>query len=76
MNTDKKTKKQYSTSYHATFMRNKRKKMIANDPLYVRKCVWVVETADNKQIAFLNRKDIQIKRILKTDLRSDHIKAF
>ena len=76
MNTDKKTKKPYSTTYHATYMRNKRANMIKKDPLHIRKCVWVVETADNKQIAFLNRKDIQIRRIPKSDLRSDHMKAF
>ena len=69
-------KKKYATNYHATYMRNKRSKMIEKDPLYIRKCVWVVETSDNKQIAFLNRKDIHIKRIPKTELKSDYIKAF
>ena len=67
--------KEYSKNYHATFMRDKRKKMIEQDPLYMRKCVWIVEAGD-KQIAFLNKRDIHIYRINKEDIKPNCIKTF
>ena len=71
-----KTKKEYSTKYNAVQMRKKRAEMVKKDPLYLRKCVWVVETVDNQQIAFKDRKDIKIRRISKDEMKENCIKSF
>ena len=67
--------KKYSTNYNAIYMREKRKKLVEKDPIYMRKCVWVV-TAGDKQIVFKDRKDIKIERISKDKMKPDCIKAF
>ena len=56
--TYQKKNKIYKDTYFATYQRNKRARMLKTNPLYQRKCVWVVESG-NKQMAFKDRKDIK-----------------
>ena len=44
--TYQKKKKKYSTTYYAQWLRNKRKEMVKNNPLALRKCVWIIEGLD------------------------------
>lgn len=69
-------KKEYSSKKHATYMRKYRKRQAEKDPLALRKMVWVIQTADGKQIVFRDKKDININRIPKEKLKHDFIKAY
>ena len=61
LNQQKSAKKQNLTddpAYYRNKMREMRRKRAAADPLYWKKRVWVVEGADGKKFAFLNRADV------------------
>ena len=66
----------YSTSYQAQYIRRKREQMVKQDPLALRKTVWVINTQNGQQIVFKDRKDITITRIPKQQMKTDCIKAF
>ena len=66
----------YSANKSAQYMRRKRAAMIKQDPLALRKTVWIINTENGKQIVFKDRKDIKIQRIPKQQMKTDCIKAF
>jgi hypothetical protein len=68
--------KEYSTNYHAQYIREKRKQIAQKNPIALCKTVWIVETKDGQQVVFKNKKDIQIKRISKNELKSNFIKSY
>ena len=74
---NKKTEEQYSKTYEAQWIREKRERMKSIDPIFDRRYVYVIETPDNKQIVFKNKRDVKkIKKINKKDIRSNFIRAY
>ena len=69
-------RREYSKNYHAKYMRLKRQKIVDKNPIALCKTVWVVEGSNGEQIVFKNKRDINIKRIPKVDLKENFIKGY
>ena len=72
----KSNNKPYSTKRDAVYMRKRRKELSKLDPLYPQSTVWIIEVNGKQYVFAGKKKDIQIKRIPKTELRKGYVKMF